>query len=150
MKMRTPHVIAALLLALIATPVAATGQASYAPANVVYDLTTAEPAKLANILDRVSMLQNLYGNDPFAASIVVVIHGGAIPLLAKGGRIYHSALASRAQDLAVGGMIQFRLCAASAKMQGYGQGDFEGFIELVPMADAEIIRLQSDGYAYLH
>jgi intracellular sulfur oxidation DsrE/DsrF family protein len=35
-------------------------------------------------------------------------------------------------------------------MQGYGRGDFEGFIELVPMADAEIVRLQSDGYAYLH
>jgi intracellular sulfur oxidation DsrE/DsrF family protein len=65
---------------------------------------------------------------------IVVIHNDAIPLFAKGGRKSQPALASRAQDLAMGGMIQFRLCAASAKMQGYGRGDFEGFIELVPMA----------------
>lgn len=149
MKMPATYIIAALMLALTAAPVAAAGQAGYSPAKVVYDLTTADPDKLANILDRVSMLQNLYGNDPLVASIVVVIHSSAIPLFAERGRKYRPALASRAQDLALGDVIQFRLCQASAKMQGYSRSDFENFIELVPMADAEIVRLQHAGYAYL-
>jgi len=50
----------------------------------------------------------------------------------------------------MGEVIQFRLCQASAKMQGYSRRDFEDFIKLVPMADAEIVRLQHGGYAYLH
>jgi len=149
MKIPTTHIIVALMLALTAAPVPAAEQTGYAPAKVVYDVTSGDPGKLANILDRVSMLQNLYGSDPFAASIVIVIHSDAIPLFAKRGRKHRQDLANRAQGLTLGKVIQFRLCQASAKMQGYNRSDFNDFIELVPMADAEIVRLQHDGYAYL-
>lgn len=150
MKTSTRYIITALMLAVAAAPSMATEPAGYAPAKVVYDVSSADASKFMQILDRVSLLQTLYGSDPFAASIVIVIHEGAIPLLAMGTRKHHSNLASRARDLAMGEVIQFRLCQASAKMQGYGRGDFEDFIKLVPMADAEIVRLQHDGYAYLH
>lgn len=144
------YVIAALMLVLVAAPVRATDSGRYAPAKVVYDVSSADPSKLIQILDRVSLLQTLYGSDPFAASIVVVIHDGAIQPFAKGTRKHHQDHARRARDLAIGDVIQFRLCQASAKMQGFGRNDFEDFIKLVPMADAEIVRLQHDGYAYLH
>jgi intracellular sulfur oxidation DsrE/DsrF family protein len=150
MKTRTLLIITALMLAVVAVPAMATEPDGYAPAKVVYDVSSAEPVKLLQILDRVSLLQTIYGSDPFAASIVIVIHEGAIPLLAKSSQQYHPNLANRAQGLAMGEVIQFRLCQASAKMQGYGRRDFEDFIKLVPMADAEIVRLQHDGYAYLH
>lgn len=148
MKPTARHVIAALLLALATAAVA--GPSGYTPAKVVYDLSSDDPGKVANLLDRISLLQNLYASDPFAASIVVVVHEGAIPLLARPGRNSHPDLAMRAHQLTFSDIIQFRLCQASATMQGFARKDFDDFIELVPMADAEIVRLQHEGYAYLH
>ncbi|UCF75761.1 MAG: DsrE family protein [Betaproteobacteria bacterium] len=143
-------ILAALLLALASTPAVATGPAAYAPAKVVYDFSSADPTHLKNLLDRVSLLQNLYASDPFAASVIVVIHEGAVPLFAKQGRLARTDLTQRAQGLTLSDIIQFRLCRASAQMQGFDRNDFDGFIELVPMADAEIVRLQHEGYAYLN
>jgi hypothetical protein len=34
-------------------------------------------------------------------------------------------------------------------MQGYKSTDFPSFVKVVPMADAEIVMLQQQGYAYL-
>lgn len=147
MSMR--HAVLALLL-VVAAPVTAIGAEAYAPAKVVYDVSSPDPNHLKNILDRVSLLQNLYGSDPFSASIVVVLHEGVIPLFAKGQSRYQKELAQRAQSLVMGEIIQFRLCQASARMQGFAPKDFDRFVELVPMADAEIIRLQQAGHAYLH
>jgi intracellular sulfur oxidation DsrE/DsrF family protein len=139
----------ALLLSLVAAPVVATGAEAYAPPRVVYDVSNPDPMHLKNILDRASLLQKLYGSDPFASSIVIVLHEGAIPLFAHPSAHYQTELVARARDLATGEVIRFRLCEASARMQGYSRQDFDGFIEPVPMADAEIIRLQHTGHAYL-
>jgi len=39
---------------------------------------------------------------------------------------------------------------AAAKMRGFAPEDFHDFAEVVPMADAEIVRLQQEeGYAYM-
>ena len=56
----------------------------------------------------------------------------------------------RAQSLTLAGPIVFRMCAVAARMHGYQPEDIHGFVELVPMADAEIVRLQTEeGYAYM-
>ncbi len=147
-----PMIMALLLslLSLLAMPVLAAEQRAMAPARVVYDVSSSDPRQLKNILDRVSLLQDLYGHDPFAGSIVIVLHEGVIPLYAKDQPRYQKELVRRAQDLAMGEIIQFRLCQASARMQGFERKDFEPFIQLIPMADAEIVKLQHQGYAYLH
>jgi hypothetical protein len=56
--------------------------AKYAPRKVVYDVAVSGPSALEGVLDRVSYLNNLYGADPFWASIVVVRHGDRMPLFA--------------------------------------------------------------------
>ncbi|MDH4189398.1 MAG: DsrE family protein [Betaproteobacteria bacterium] len=150
MKSLTRCFAFALPLVLAGTSGTAAEPAACAPTKVVYDFSSASPASLKNLLDRVSMLQNLYASDPFAASIVVVVHEGAVPLFARGGPLAEKELATRAQNLALGEIIQFRLCQASASMQGFGRKDFDAFIGLVPMADAEIAQLQHKGDAYLH
>ena len=43
----------------------------------------------------------------------------------------------------LGDIIQFRICQASAQLQGFDDQDFYEFAEMVPMADAEIIQLQN-------
>ena len=76
------------------------------------------------------------------------------------GRMYEEArrlarapespgLMDRVHSLTLAEVIDFRLCRASARIQGYEDDDFPGFVTMVPMADAEIVRLQQEGYAYL-
>ena len=139
-----------LLLSSMAPLPTLAEQKNYTPAKVVYDLTSSNILEIKNILDRASLLQKIYDNDPFESSIVIVIHGKAIPRFARDSKSGNSEIIDRAQGLATGEVIQFRLCSASAKIQGYGKKDFSGFITMVPMADAEIVKLQHKGYAYLH
>jgi hypothetical protein len=138
-----------LLTGCLAMAAVAAAETPYAPAKVVYDVSAADPGALNHVLDRISMLQNLYAADPFSASIVVVLHEGAIPLFARSNRARYAELMQRADGLTGGEIIQFRLCRASARMQGFSDSDFDKFVAMVPMADAEIAQLQHEGYAYL-
>ena len=105
--------------------------------------------EIGRVLDRVGYLYRLYGSDPLDSSIVVIIHGDAIPFFAIDEFSKHKALMRRAQSLTVGTAIEFRMCRAAAKLLHYEPGDIHGFVKMVPMADAEIIRLQHEGYAYM-
>lgn len=128
---------------------ASADEQTYRPARVVYDLTAGNMKHIHQLLDRASMLQNLYGSDPFEASIIIVIHDQAIPRFAKSNTPQHQELQARAQNLMMSEVIEYRLCRASAKLQGYKDEDFPDYINIVPMADAEIIKLQHKGYAYM-
>lgn len=121
----------------------------YAPAKVLYDVDKGDIAALKNILDRVSHLNRLYAADPFESSIVVVIHGDTIPLFGIRDFEKYRGLMARAQSLTQSGMIEFRMCRAAAAILGYRPADIHGFVKMVPMADAEIVRLQKEGYAYM-
>jgi len=121
----------------------------YAPAKVLYDVDKGGVEALGNILDRVSYLNKLYEADPFESSIVVVVHGDAIPLFGIRDHAKYRTLMQRAQSLTQSGNIEFRLCRAAAGALGYAPSDIHGFVQVVPMADAEIVRLQRDGYAYM-
>lgn len=137
------------LLAVFAAMLDAEERIAYSPAKVVYDISDPDPKALSHSLDRASMLQNIYQNDSFEASIVFVIHEGAIPLFGNKDKNKRSELMRRAHSLSLGEVIQFRVCKASASMQGYKKSDLQDFVSMVPMADAEIIMLQNKGYAYL-
>jgi intracellular sulfur oxidation DsrE/DsrF family protein len=122
----------------------------YQPHKVVYDISVSSVAALESALDRASYLSQLYNADPFAASIVLVLHGDEINFFAIKNQDKHQELMRRAQSLTVGGIIQFHMCRIAARMHGYEPEDIHGFVKMVPMADAEIIRLQAEeGYAYM-
>lgn len=126
-------------------------EVTYTPAKVVFDVTAGSEAELANILDRVSMLNNFYAPDPLEGKVVVVVHGEAIPYFTIESYKRNRPLMERADSLTHGEIVEFRLCRAAAKSRyKLDAKDFHGFIKLVPMADAEIIRLQHEGFAYMH
>lgn len=79
----------------------------------------------------------------------VLQHGEAIALFGIRDFDRHRALMERAYSLTQSGPIEFRLCRADAAMRGYRPADLHGFARMAPMADAEIVRLQNEGYAYL-
>lgn len=122
----------------------------YAPQRAVYDVAVADSAAFSRVLDRVSYLNNIYQADPFATSIVLVLHGDEIPLFAIQNYAQHKELMTRAQSLTVAGTIRFKMCQVAARGHGFDPGDIHGFVEIVPMADAEIVRLQrEENYAYM-
>ena len=122
---------------------------NYKPSKVLYDLTSGNKEEITSLLDRVGYLNKIYNSDTFDASIVVVVHGNAIPFFAIKEFKKNKNIMVRAQSLTVGTSIEFRMCRAAAKLLNYEPTDIHGFVKMVPMADAEIIRLQGNGYAYM-
>ena len=124
-------------------------ETQYSPQKVVYDVSVGSERAFANVLDRVSYLSQLYQADPFESSIVLVLHGDEINFFARKHFKRYEALMRRAQSLTVGTTIEFRMCKIAARAHGYEPDDIQGFVTMVPMADAEIVRLQTEqGYAY--
>jgi len=121
----------------------------YAKQKVVFDTTTGSVEGLTSVLDRTSYLSVLNGADPFDNKIVIVLHGNVIPFFAIKNYAKYKALMDRAQSLSVGGIIEFRMCKLAAQSQGFTPKDIHGFVSMVPMGDAEIVRLQQEGYAYM-
>jgi len=122
----------------------------YAPQKVVYDVAVADAESFSRVLDRVSYLHNIYQADPFDESIVLVLHGDEIPFFAVDNYDRYRELMRRAQSLTVGGMVQIRMCRVAAAGHDLEPDDIHGFVKVVPMADAEIVRLQQEeGYAYM-
>lgn len=121
----------------------------YSKQKVVYDTAVSSVAGLTSVLDRASYLSTLNGADPFDNKIVIVLHGGEIPFFAIKNYAKYKELMTRAQSLTVGGIIEFRMCKIAAKGHGFDPKDIHGFVTMIPMGDAEIVRLQHEGYSYM-
>lgn len=129
---------------------ASASEINYKPHKVVYDVSTYSMAAFSNVLDRVSYLNTVYEADPFDSSIILVLHGDEIPYFAIKNYSKHKDLMTRAQSLENSGNIEFRMCKLAAQAHGFKPDDIHGFVEMVPMADAEIIRLQREqDHAYM-
>lgn len=122
----------------------------YNAQKVVYDVTTGKLEIIDHVLDRASYLSKITGADPFDQSIVLVLHGSAIKFFAIENTDKYRELLTRAESLVSGEVLILKMCKLAAEAQGYKPEDIHGFVELVPMGDAEIIRLQyEEGHAYM-
>ena len=128
---------------------AKTVEKTYSKQKVVYDVSVKTVAQLENVLDRASYLSALNDADPFDSKIVIVLHGDEIGFFAIRNFRKHRELMARAQSLTVGGIIDLRMCKVAARRRGFEPQDIHGFVTMVPMADAEIIDLQQQGFAYM-
>ena len=121
----------------------------YSKQKVVYDTAVKTVGALTSVMDRASYLSAINGADPFDNKIVIVLHGDEIPFFAAKNFAKYKELMTRAQSLTVGGIIEFRMCKIAAEGHGYQPEDIHGFVHMVPMGDAEIVRLQHEGYGYM-
>lgn len=128
---------------------AAISHQEYKKQKVVYDLTADTIESLSNIFSRVGYLSKLNGDDPFDSKIVVVIHGDAIPFFSIANTNKYRKLMELAYSQTLNETVEFRMCQASARLRGLASTDIHGFVTMVPMADAEIVRLQEAGYVYM-
>lgn len=122
----------------------------YKPQKVVYDVHVKTTSAVESVLDRASYLSKITGADPFEQSIVLVLHGSEISFFARKNYGKHKELMHRAQSLVDSETLKIKMCKIAAKGQGYQPEDIHGFVEMVPMGDAEIVRLQfEEGHAYM-
>ncbi len=122
----------------------------YKPQKVVYDVAVNSVEKVTSVLDRASYLSKITGADPFDSSIILVLHGSEIDYFAIKNYEKYKALMQRAQSLVESEVLKIRMCRIAAQGHGYEPEDIHGFIEMVPMGDAEIIRLQNEeSHAYM-
>jgi hypothetical protein len=122
----------------------------YKPQKVVYDVNVTSVAAMTSVLDRASHLSKITGADPFDGSIVLVLHGHEINYFARKNYKKYKELVDRAQSLVAGEVLKMRMCKLAAEGQGYKPNDIHGFIKIVPMGDAEIVRLQNEEHhAYM-
>ena len=161
MKKMVYIVLSTLWLSLTFTGVSNAGESApygkasvenidYAPQKVLYDVAAPDMATFEHVLDRVSYLNTVYNANPFEASIVMVLHGDEIPFFAIANADKYHDLMQRAKSLTQSGPIEFRMCRIAAQGHGFEPEQINGFVRVVPMADAEIIRLQQEeGYAYM-
>jgi len=125
-------------------------ETQYKPQRVVYDVAVNSVDKVTSVLDRASYLSKVTGADPFDSSIVLVMHGGEIDYFAIKNLKKNEALMQRAQSLVESEVLKIRMCHIAAQAHGYEPEDIHGFVEMVPMGDAEIIRLQNEeAHAYM-
>lgn len=122
---------------------------TYAKQKVVYDVAVRTEAALRSVISRAQLLADLNGSDPFDSKVVIVLHGDEIPFFALKHHGQHRELMQRAQSATLAGVIEFRMCRLAAQGHGFEPKDIHGFVTMVPMADAEIVRLQQEGYAYM-
>jgi len=122
----------------------------YKPQKVVYDVAVNSVEKVTSVLDRASYLSKITGADPFDSSIILVLHGSEIDYFAIKNYQKYKDLMQRAQSLVESEVLKIRMCRIAAQGHGYEPEDIHGFIEMVPMGDAEIIRLQNEeNHAYM-
>jgi intracellular sulfur oxidation DsrE/DsrF family protein len=105
---------------------------------------------MKGVLDRASYLSKITGADPFDSSIVLVLHGDEIPFFAVKNYNEYKELIDRAQSLVQGEVLKIKMCQLAAEGHGFKPEQIHGFVEMVPMGDAEIIRLQNEeNHAYM-
>ena len=125
-------------------------ETEYKPQKVVYDVSVQTVKKMTSALDRASYLSKITGADPFDSSIVLVLHGAEIEFFARKNYTKYKELMHRAQSLVEGEVLKIKMCKIAAEGHGYKPKDIQGFVEMVPMGDAEIIRLQNEeAHAYM-
>ncbi len=122
----------------------------YKPQKVVYDVHVKTVEAVESVLDRASYLSTITGADPFDQSIVLVLHGKELSFFAIKNVEKYRDLMKRAQSLVESEALSIRMCKIAAQSQGFAPEDIHGFVEMIPMGDAEIIRLQyEEGHAYM-
>lgn len=123
---------------------------AYKPQKVVYDVNVNSLKAMMGVLDRASYLSKITGADPFDSSIVLVLHGGEIPFFAVKNYPQYKELIERASSLVQSEVLKIKMCQLAVEGHGFKPEQIHGFIEMVPMGDAEIIRLQNEeNHAYM-
>jgi len=116
----------------------------YPEINQVYDVNYEDPNSLRVLY---AFVKNTRKVVPGKA--VVVTHGPELRAFAKENYDKYYGLMDQMAELAEQG-VEFRMCNNALRAAGYEPEDMHGFVTVVPAGFAEIVMLESQGYAYVN
>ncbi|MEQ8232590.1 MAG: DsrE family protein [Gammaproteobacteria bacterium] len=119
-------------------------------AGYYFDVTGHSADELRALLERAAAVHAatpaVPGEPP---AVVLVLHGPDVEYFARHNAARHGDIVARAAALDAAGVLDFKMCAATAARRGIDASEVPPFIELVPWAGDEIERLQQAGYVRL-
>lgn len=78
--------------------------------------------------------------------VVIVLHGPEAEPFIRRNYLQNRAIVDRAAKLRAFNRIELRMCETWMRLNGYGEDDLLPFVDTVPLAPAEVERLERDGY----
>lgn len=139
----------ALLLAAALARAAASDGASTLPdplqgSKVYLEITPHGRGDLEALFD--TLEESVAADEPQTQPVVIVLHGPeALPFIRR-NYLENRAIVDQAAKLEAFDRIELRMCETWMRENGFGQDDLLPFIEPVPLAPAEVERLEQDGY----
>ena len=89
---------------------------------------------------------SLAANEPQADPVIIVLHGPeALPFI-RHNYLAHQSIVDRAAKLRAFNRVELRMCETWMRMNGFDEDDLLPFVDTVPLAPAEVERLERDGY----
>jgi intracellular sulfur oxidation DsrE/DsrF family protein len=115
----------------------------------VFSVTVTSAQELDVVLNRAEDLRSLF--DPEQHSrIAIVLHGNELQLFQQQNYSSNMSVVDRARLLDQDNIIDIKACQTMMRTLDIGQNELPSFIEQVPFAPAEIIRLQQqEGFTRL-
>ncbi len=90
--------------------------------------------------------QSLLAGEPQSDPVVIILHGpDALPFI-RGNYAKNRAIVDRAAKLEAFQRIDLRMSESWMRENGFDQKDLLPFVSAIPLAPAEVERLEKDGY----
>jgi hypothetical protein len=85
-------------------------------------------------------------DEPQEEPVIIVLHGPeALPFIKRNYR-ENQSIVDRAAKLQAFNRIELRMCETWMRRNGFDESDLLPFVDTVPLAPAEVERLEKDGY----
>jgi len=107
----------------------------------VFGVTVNTVEQLDVILDRADSLRELFDPDQHGR-IAIVLHGNELQLFQKENYAANMSIVNKARQLDQENIIDIKACQTMMRVLEIEQNELPDFIEQVPLAPAEIRRLQ--------
>lgn len=111
------------------------------PVNIVFDVTSADPATHQSTMRHVNIMSSNYPDAKFE----VVLYSGSIAMALK----EKSSVAKEINSLANNENVSFKVCAMTLKRKGINKNELLSGFDVVPDGILEIVTKQSEGWGYI-
>ena len=111
------------------------------PVNVVFDVTSADPATHQSTMRHVKIMSTNYPDAKFE----VVLYSGSVDMALKD----KSSVAEEITSLAENENVSFKVCAMTLNRKKIDKSELLSNFEVVPDGILEIVTKQSEGWGYI-
>lgn len=130
-----------LILIIVALFLTVTVNAQNKPINIVFDVTSADPATHQSTMRHVKIMSSNYPDAKFE----VVLYSGSVDMALK----EKSSVADEIMNLANQDNVSFKVCAMTLNRKNIEKSELLPSFEIVPDGILEIVTKQSDGWGYI-